>query len=346
VLDGQTLAVSERWFRAVFDQSFQFIGLLTPVGRVLEMNRTALEFGGLKWSDVVGRAFWETPWWASRESRRMLREAIVKAAGGESVRFVADIHGAGNRVATIDFSLRPMKDENGRVVMLIPEGRDITERRQLEREVLRASEAERERIGRDLHDSLGQNLTGIACLGKALEQRLAARGQADAASAAEIVALVNQTIDLTRALAKGLCPVGLTPDALMHSLRDFAEGVTERLGVSCRFSADPPIVVHDSTAAGNVFRIVQEAVNNAMRHGNARSVDIRIRQVDDQAVLTIEDDGVGLPEAPRPREGLGLHIMKYRAGMIGASLDVRRGDGGGTVVTCRLPGWHFVAAGG
>jgi len=342
----QALVESERRFRAIFDQAFQFIGLLSPDGTVLELNHAALGFGGLTWSEVVGRPLWETPLWTSDHARKALREAIARAAAGEFVRYMVEIQGAGGNVATIDFSLRPMKDDRGNVVMLIPEGRDITERRSLEREVLRVSEAERQRIGRDLHDSLGANLTGVACLGKVLQQRLAAKGLSDAVDAAEIVSLVNQAIEMTRSLAKGLCPVGVNPDALVHSLREFAGGVEERLGVSCVFSADPPVLVHDSTTASNVFRIVQEAVSNAVRHGNAKSVAIRFRRAEGGAVLTIEDDGVGLPEAVHRSEGLGLHIMRYRAGVIGASLDIRRGDGGGTIVTCRVPDSHLIGAGG
>ena len=124
----EKLRESERLFRAIFDQAFQFMGLLKPDGTLLEANQAALDFGGLQHSDVVGRPFWETPWWTlSLQTQRRLQKAIASAAAGEFVRDQFEILGASDIVATIDFSLKPIKDESGNVVLLIPEGRDITE---------------------------------------------------------------------------------------------------------------------------------------------------------------------------------------------------------------------------
>ena len=131
---------SERKVRAIFDQTFQHIGLLTPDGILLEVNRPSLEFGGLDRSEVIGRPFWSTPWWSrSSEGRERLKAAIAAAAGGEFVRFEAEVLGAGGGVATLDYSINPVRDESGRVVLLIPEGRDITDRIRLDRSV-RANE--------------------------------------------------------------------------------------------------------------------------------------------------------------------------------------------------------------
>jgi PAS domain S-box-containing protein len=143
------LQTSERRFRAIFNNTFHLTGLLTTAGIVLEANQTALNFGGLQLEDVINRPFWETYWWKiSQSTQEKLTQAISLAAQGEFIRYEVDILGAGGQIATIDFSIRPLKDESEQVVMLIAEGRDISKKKRLEREhqealkALEASEAE------------------------------------------------------------------------------------------------------------------------------------------------------------------------------------------------------------
>ncbi len=126
-----SLRESERKFRAIFNNTFQFTGLLLPDGTIIEINQTALDFGGIGQGDIAGKPFWEARWWTlSQETQNQLKHAIASAAQGEFVRYEVDVRGAGDRVATVDFSLKPVFDETGNVVLLIPEGRDITERKQ------------------------------------------------------------------------------------------------------------------------------------------------------------------------------------------------------------------------
>ena len=141
------LRESERRFRAIFDQSYQFIGLMEPDGTLIEVNQTAAEFGGLTLQDVVGKPFWETYWWQiSPTTQEQLKAAITRAAGGELVHYDVEVQGAGGRVVTIDFSIKPIRDVNGQVVLLIPEGRDITDLRHtvesLQRTEARLAEAQ------------------------------------------------------------------------------------------------------------------------------------------------------------------------------------------------------------
>jgi PAS domain S-box-containing protein len=145
----EQLRDSERRFRAIFNNSFHFTGLLTTAGIVLEANQTALNFARLQLEDVINRPFWETYWWQkSPKTQEQLKQAIARAAQGEFIRYEVDVLGAEDQTATIDFSLYPLKDETGKVVMLIPEGRDITDKNRLEREcqnvlaALQNSEAE------------------------------------------------------------------------------------------------------------------------------------------------------------------------------------------------------------
>ncbi|MBE9227691.1 PAS domain S-box protein [Phormidium sp. LEGE 05292] len=130
------LQESEQRFRAIFNQTFQFIGLMQPDGILIEANETALNFGGLQREDAIDRPFWETRWWTlSPETQETLKQAIQKAAKGEFIRYEVDVLGAGDTVITIDFSIKPIQDESGEVLLLIPEGRDISDRKQAEAQV-------------------------------------------------------------------------------------------------------------------------------------------------------------------------------------------------------------------
>lgn len=133
----EALSESERRFRAIFNNTFQFTGLMTPDGTLIEANQTALDFGGIQQADTVGKPFWEARWWTiSQETQQQLQDAIATAAKGEFIRYEVDVIGAGDTVATIDFSIKPVRDEAGKVVLLIPEGRDISDRK-LAEEALR-----------------------------------------------------------------------------------------------------------------------------------------------------------------------------------------------------------------
>lgn len=138
----RALLESERRFRAIFDQTFQFTGLLAPDGTLLEANQTALDFGGLRREEAIGKPFWQVRWWTlSPQTQEQLRDAISRARTGEFIRYEVDVRGAGDAVATIDFSLKPVIDAAGRVTLLIPEGRNISDIKQVEQE-LRASAAQ------------------------------------------------------------------------------------------------------------------------------------------------------------------------------------------------------------
>jgi len=215
--------------------------------------------------------------------------------------------------------------------------RDITERKRLEREVLETSTREQQRIGRDLHDGLGQELTGIALLGGVLQRKLAGRGLAEAAEVAELVTLVNEAIEHTRALVRGLCPVRLESDGLMVALADMAESVHSLHQIECVFDCPTPLLIDDYQTATHLYYIANEATHNAVKHGEASLITVRLIANDDGAVtLAVEDDGVGVDPAALAGDGRGMHIMKYRAHMIDATLDVAPRDGGGTRVACSL----------
>jgi PAS domain S-box-containing protein len=214
---------------------------------------------------------------------------------------------------------------------------DVTERRELERELIEISERERQRIGYDLHDTLGQQLAGIAFLGKVLAQRLAANHAVEAPQAAQIVTFVNQAIEQARTLAGGLAPVTLETYGLVFALQELAASVEALFRCACKVSSHHAIHITDHAVAMHLYRIVQEAVNNAIQHGKARQITITLSvRREGGMILMVRDNGVGLPTDGAKRRGMGLRIMHHRARMIGAMLEVQPGTHGGTCVICTL----------
>jgi PAS domain S-box-containing protein len=236
----------------------------------------------------------------------------------------------------VSLTLSSVRDSAGNIIGASEIERDITERKRLEQEVLQTSEQERRRIGQDLHDGLGQHLTGIAFLSKSLQQRLASKAADESAEAGHIADLVQQAIMQTRTLARGLHPVEATAGGLMAALQEFAARIEAFFRLECAFDCDQPVLVPDNVVATHLYRIAQEAVNNAIKHAQTHRIGIRLRCEGDRIQLTVEDDGVGIPENAAPA-GLGLRIMRYRAKMLGGTLTIGPDPEGGTVVACSVP---------
>lgn len=215
--------------------------------------------------------------------------------------------------------------------------RDVTERRRMEQEILDISATEQRRIGQDLHDGLCQHLAGIAFATEVLSKKLSARAAPEAASVDQIGAMIDAAITQARDLARGLQPVTLETSGLTSALEQLAAKVSEMFRVSCLFWGDGGVVVHDNAVATHLFRVAQEAVSNAIRHGKAQRIVIDLSIAGGELRLTVTDDGVGIQPDRADRKGMGIQTMAYRARMIGGTLTVRAGAKGGTVVTCVLP---------
>lgn len=217
--------------------------------------------------------------------------------------------------------------------------RDITERKRLEKEILEISEREQRRIGHDLHDGLCQQLAAIEIMSQVLAQKLARRSQKAAQHAGEIAAHVRSAISHTRRLARGLSPVTLESEGLMAALQELALNTTAMFGADCRLDCDLPVLVPDSAVASHLFRVAQEAVSNALKHGKARRIVIQLQKDRAGVTLKVSDNGRGLPTefAAQKQKGMGLRIMQSRAGMVGGALAIERNPGGGVSVICAVP---------
>lgn len=211
------------------------------------------------------------------------------------------------------------------------------ERRRLEAEVVATSERERHSIGADLHDGLGQQLTAIEFMCTALMADPAALHPGLAKRLQQISGMLREAVAQTRFLARGLVPVGRGPDALQTGLAELAERTNELGGIRCRFECHEPVQMSDPVVASHLYRIAQEATNNALKHARASRLTIRLAKKHGVIRLEISDNGAGLPGGPRERQGLGLDVIQHRARLIGAEFAISSKRGEGVTILCELP---------
>ena len=215
--------------------------------------------------------------------------------------------------------------------------RDITERKQMQREILEISRREQQRIGQDLHDGLCQDLAAITLLAESLRKKLARESlPRDAAETGEIAKLVAKAIVRTKFLSKGLLPVELEARGLMAALQDLANNTNKLTNAYCHMRSESSVSIRDNVVAIHLYRIAQEAVNNAIKHAKPRHIEIGLSRTKNEIILTVKDDGIGIKKQLK-RKGLGLSIMYSRADTIGAYLQIRKDRNNGTTVTCSVP---------
>ena len=214
---------------------------------------------------------------------------------------------------------------------------------ELQKEVLEVSENEQRRIGRDLHDGLGQHLTALELLSQTLLGKLKSAAPALVQPAEEITRQIRETIKQTRLISHNLSPVPLDADGLMIALEELAAGTQGASVIDCNFICARPFIVSNANVATHLYRIAQEAVNNALKHSRAKTVTIRLKAEDREWTMSVEDNGKGLDAKPNQKStssGLGLRIMKYRAQLIGASIEIESPSirkTHGVKITCKLP---------
>jgi PAS domain S-box-containing protein len=236
-----------------------------------------------------------------------------------------------------EWRVGPVADKNGKSTHWLVIFREITERKRLEREILEIGDQERRRIGQDLHDGLCQHLAGIELMSQVLHQKLARRSKSDANRAGEIARHVRDAISQTRSLARGLAPVTLESEGLASALRELAANTEKFFGIVCEADCLAEIELIETATGTHLYRIAQEAVSNAIRHGKASRVLIRLEVAGQRMVVTVLDNGAGFPATLPQNTGMGLRIMRYRAGMIGGLLSIQPDKSGGTLVTCSVP---------
>jgi signal transduction histidine kinase len=301
------------------------VGRIDPGGRVVEASGRGLEHAGLRPDSLPGKSLAEL----HPASADAIRDAL---AGGSASCTIA------GRTRETEWHAEFFVTFDGaQGAGAIFFGRDISTRRELERRLLTISDEEQQRIGADLHDGLGQQLTGLACLAAALQDRLGRTLPAEADPAGLISRLANEAVAQSRALARGLCPVQLENAGLLVALEELAAQAQTLHGIRCRLGIKGAPPACDHMTSLHLYRITQEAMHNAVRHGQARSIRIVLFSRRNRHRLTITDDGRGFDASAHGRAtGAGLRLMGYRANIIGGTLSLESRPGRGTCVTCHF----------
>ncbi|MEX0702823.1 MAG: GAF domain-containing protein [Planctomycetales bacterium] len=217
----------------------------------------------------------------------------------------------------------------------------VVERRKLQAELIDAVWRQQRQFGQELHDCLGQELTGIRMMAESVKWRLESRAAPEAALAEELIGLIREAHHGVRQLSKGLFPVEVFAHGLMSALEELADQVARQCDVDCRFECAEPVDVKGNETATHLFRIAQEAANNAVNHGRAEHIRISLEADDGRVALRVADDGVGIGRTRQGGpEGMGLRIMRYRANVMDAKLTIEPGPQCGTVVTCLVEPRH------
>lgn len=327
-------AKSEAEIRAILNTMVDAVVTIDSRGIVRTFNPAAERMFGYKAGYMIGRSvnlLMPPPYRQNHDGyiRRYLktRKPRIVGIGREVVGLRRD-----GTVFPMDLAVSEVT-VNGRTLFtgII---RDITERKRSQEVIASISEKERHQFGQELHDNLGQQLTGISLLMKALEKRMAGADRGVRAQAAEISSLVNRALEDAKLQAHGLYPIELQRHGLCSALVELAY-IQERLfNVACRYEGPDHLPELETHEALNLYRIAQEALGNAIKHGKATRVLVKLERNEELLRLTIEDNGSGIPDSGGQKGGMGLSIMRYRAGILGAKMEVRRGNRGGTVVRC------------
>lgn len=323
------LRSSEAVLRSVSENSPDYIVVTDANLNATFVNR---RLQGERPLDAVGHLFEAAPGGERLEVQERLRTVL---ATGRPLRFESVGRRADGSEALFENHVGPVH-EGSEVTGVIVYATDITERRALEREILEISNREQRRIGSDLHDGLGQELTGIALMLRGITSALARGAAPRTGDLDEVVALVNGAIDTTRTLARGLSPVALEGGGLVDALRTLVARTREMYGLDIRFRSrvTAPVTL-DASATGHLYRIAQESLTNAARHAHASVVTVRISAGASRLTLSVVDDGCGLGSTAGL--GMGLKIMRYRSHMIAGDLRVESaGPGRGTRISCSV----------
>ncbi len=333
------LRESEVRYRRLFESAQDGILILdAKTGKITDVNPYLVHLLGRSQNEFLGKKLWEIGLFQDAEKSK---SAFKELQRDGYIRYDdLPLETWDGRYIDVEFVSNSYKA--GGVQVIQCNIRDITERKhsEVEKAILETIEGEQRRIGQDLHDGLCQQLTGIALISKALAKKLETTSSAEAAEASGISEMINHAINQTRDLARGLSPVEIEVAGLAPALQKFAGTIERHYNISCIFTYDESAGFECQYApllATHLYRIAQEAVNNAIQHGKAKHVVITLAVIQDRGLLTIQDDGIGFPAEAEEKPGLGLRSMRYRGRMIGARFKVSRASGGGTVVTCSFP---------
>lgn len=332
----EQLKENERRYRMLFQATtdeilvFQLDNDMNPLP-FIEVNDIACDILGYPREELLKKTLYDINAADQNDIKKRIEDVI---------RFGETVHESKHKtkdgtLIPLEISARSFLYEGQKTIISI--GRDIRTRQKLEQEILNISERERQRIGRDMHDDLGQMLTGIGMIAQNLAQKLKANKLPAAEGVQEIADLVKEADEHARSLARGLVPVNVESNGLNAALHELVEKTSKMYDIDIRYHSDHADKIEDSTAAVHLYRIAQEAINNAVKHGKTSSIQVLLTASKDNIILQVKDHGKGFPESRPTTNGMGVRIMQFRANMIGGHLEINSDKGEGTEIICKVP---------
>ena len=325
--------------RVLIDHAPMAIGLLGADGRILRVNRATEELFGFPEREVVNRTVWEFPVFTKEEAAASKKRFQTLLQGANQVSATIPMRTRSGETRYIATETTAVRRPDGQIDYVVTTGTDVTERKRLEAEIIRVAEQEHIRIGADLHDGVGQTLTGVAALTEVLIQSLEGQQRGDAE---RILELLKTSHEEVRRLSHGLSPSAVKNRDISGGLRLIAETIRLNFRRECECQIDESIKVLNPEVVTHLFRIAQEAVNNALRHGGARKIRLGLRHLDESTcLLEVSDDGSGFQADKNgvlsDGGGIGIRVMEYRANLIGGLLKVYAQPRRGVRVSCHFP---------
>ncbi len=328
------LADREQRLAAILDTVADGVIGIDRSGSIGEFNAAAERLFGCPARKAIGEPLQRflLPGPAQSEATDIVQMLDDQAAEGPQPRLCQGVRANGDRFPVE--MLGAEIDHLGIYVLLV---RDISQRRELERQIIETSTREQERIGQEIHDGLGQQLTAVALLAAVLAGRLERAQRPEAGEARKLSDQVERALVDAKRVTQGLAPIGVAPERLIDALEVMADQVASSTGVRCEVHCDESVPITSPLITAHLYRIAQEAVNNSARHGKPSRIEVRLARREGMLRLSVRDDGHWATRRKGEPGGLGLHIMGYRASILGGTLTVRPQPEGGTLMLCEIP---------
>jgi len=321
--------------QALLDNTAAFIAVLDGEGRFLHANHSSQEILGYTEEEIIGRTPWDAGILEKAEIMRS-QERFARLLRGEANPPVdVRVRTKDGRWRIVELRSAATRMPDGSPDRIVITGVDLTERHRLQQQVLKIADQEQARLGHDLHDGVGQTMTGLVIMAEALEMELTGEAKAQAA---RILELLRQSVGEVRRMSHGMSPTSVRYRGLVGALQLLAETVQTNFRTPCTTEIDSSVVVVDGEKQTHLFRIAQEAVNNALRHGKPTLITLALRRLPSgEAELRISDNGRGILKSKKPVDGIGMQVMNYRADLIRATVELKSKPRRGVTVVCRFP---------
>jgi len=342
---------------AIINTTQQIVLLLDTHGRIVRFNKYLEDLTGWPLAEVKGKDWFDI--FLPVQERGQIRDVYDQALSGKRTRAkVNPIVTRDGRLRDIEWYDAPLNDAGGKPIGLLCTGMDITDQRELQKQVLETAAEEDRRIGQELHDGVQQVLTGLELFAASMLRDLdkLERREFEGATCRTIGEAGFQTIrgriikirdgleevhHLIQVLSRGIMPVQVDALGLNAALRELASATDAQTDFQCSYWSPEVIEVADNTTATHLYRIAQEAINNAMRHSRGDEIRISLLNEREKLVLEISDNGIGFNVTEDGAggvsgkyQGIGLRAMHYRASLIGATLQIESGEGDGSNIRC------------